>query len=201
MNPNLMVLPPLLSRTGEVRNIDFQTEFPEFCKRFATPSPPQACLQEASTSVPITKPNVVNEFLTRQGAIGRMNVFRSIGEDDIPLPGLNVSSVLIQNLGYEVPLEEYDQLLNTYVAYCFLEYKLGKVSKGDLVRLLQEPMTTILAQRNKQRPERFHLFSPSDPGFVVTVQDVETEKNYRGGRKSRRTRRRHNRKRASRRKH
>lgn len=182
------------------RDVDLKEEFPEFCARFALPSPPQACSQEAATSVAITKPNVINEFLTRHGAIGRMNVFRSIGETDIPVPGLNVSSVPIQNLGYEAPLEDYETLLNNYVSYYFLEYKFGKITKDDLIRTLQEPMSTIVVESNKQHSEQFQIFAPNDAGFVITLQNAE-DRTYQGGRKSRRTHRHTHRKRVSRRKH
>lgn len=191
--PNYYLLPRILEG-------GFKEVFPDFFRRFEKPSPSQECLVDAAQTVAITKPNVINEFLTHHGAIGRMSLFLSFGESDIPVPGLTVSSVPIQNLGYEMPLEEFDKVLDNYVTYYFFQYKLNKITKDELIRVYQLPMSTILEELNQQVDEIVQYFTPSDPGFVVTLSESVSEKNYRGGRKSRRNRRRHNRKRATRRK-
>jgi hypothetical protein len=161
--------------------------FPELSQRLAIPSPPQTCLDDAVKTTPVNKPNEINDFIESQGAIGRMNLFRAIGMPDIPVPGLSISSVKITNLPYKVPLQVYEELLNGYVSYQFVHYKLGLLSLDDLVAAMKGSISDIIRFENKNKKEQFHSYAPDDEGVTFTLSErAFAQKNYMGGRKSRR---------------
>jgi hypothetical protein len=168
----------------------FEKVFPELYKRLAVPSPPQPCFADAIKTTAIYKPNEINAFIDRHGAIGRMNFFRSNGIQDMPVPNLSISAVPFTNLSYEASLEEYDLLLNAYVSYYFIRLRMGMVGKAKFTEAMRASMSDIIRMRNSTFEERNTIVAPDDEGVTFTLAEKEMKhKNYLGGRKSRRNRR------------
>lgn len=193
---------PLFVYMPQVITLDKQKKqlhnvYPLIGERIKKFSPPKLDYSEIIAREPPTKAKDVNDFIDKHGAIGRMNVFRALGDPQIPVPGLSVASLPIAPLSYALPIQEYNSILNRYVSSIFVEFIQKKITVQECIARLQWPMEKILEELKSRNPGST-ILSPATDQFTLTFHQgkISNEnKPYTGGRRNKkRTRRGHARK-------
>jgi len=119
-----------------------------FRLRISRSSPNQACFDEMMRTYPITKPNIVNDYIDKHKATSLCNAFRSEGIFPLSLAEISVS---VKNLPYPLPSQLYWLGQTREITQLFLRYKAGTATLEDVRVVLSNKASFLRTIMEKER--------------------------------------------------